>query len=108
MPISSGMEACFKILKLFNESQKHLRPLMTALTANVTDAIERECFDCGFELVIMQPLSVDKIQEILIPKILDRRHRIERQEKLDSQIALMMSKGSRVSQNKSDHRESSQ
>lgn len=57
MPVLNGIEACKKIVKLFEHDNPIFKPKLVALTSLVTDAIEKECLDAGFNEVHLAPLT---------------------------------------------------
>ena len=47
--------------------------MMIAYSALVNPEVEKECQDAGFDFVIESPLTTDKIQTIILPKVEERK-----------------------------------
>lgn len=90
MPMMDGIEAVKKIVKLFEHEKPIFMPKFVAVTSHVTDAIEKECLDSGFDEVRLAPLTFLQIKNELMPSLIQRRREIGRQERINERIQSMI------------------
>lgn len=62
MPEMDGIRACRTILA---ENPHPRPPVIVALTANVSEGIQQECYDAGMKDFLAKPLDVERLRQIL-------------------------------------------
>jgi CheY-like chemotaxis protein len=80
MPVMNGYQCAKKIIaryapqqSLFIAAEKEKQcPLLIAYSALITDDIEKKCKEHGFDLCLQSPITIQMINEKVIPLMLER------------------------------------
>ena len=87
MPVMNGYECAAKIKTHYEESQglfnfdisqnEHQCPILVACSALVTPVIKKKTLECGFDMCVQSPISVDFISRNILPRIKLRKEEEE-------------------------------
>ncbi len=65
MPIMNGYEATAAILALQKESSSKKKPVIVALTADVTRQARQRCREVGMDAYLEKPIDLDKLSDVI-------------------------------------------